>query len=111
MSKSKMILGVLWNALYVKPKNWLCGLQTDKVLHFFVSMVLMQMFYFLTASLWMAIIATIAVGVFKEVVIDKLISKGKVDAGDLLADTFGLFAGLLMLVVNAVLIKIHGWLW
>lgn len=107
----KTILIVLWNILYVKPKNWLCGLQTDKVLHFFVSMVLMQMFYFLTASLWLAAIATFAVGVFKEVVIDKLISKEKVDADDLWADTFGLCAGLLMLEVNAVLIKIHGWLW
>lgn len=104
-------MGALWSNLYVKPKNWLCGLQTDKVLHFFVSMVLVQMFYFLTASLWLATIATLAVGVFKEVVIDKLISKGKVDAGDLWADTFGLCAGLFMLVVNAVFIKIHGWLW
>ena len=31
---------MIWNTLYTKPKNWLCGLQTDKVLHFVVSMVL-----------------------------------------------------------------------
>jgi hypothetical protein len=31
------MIRMIWNTLYTKPKNWLCGLQTDKVLHFVVS--------------------------------------------------------------------------
>lgn len=111
MKNLKMIAGAIWNALYVKPKNWLCGLQTDKVLHFLVSMVLVQLVFFLTGSLWLATLVACLIGVFKEVVIDKLISKGKVDAGDLWADAFGVCAGLVMLEFAAVLIHVHEWLW
>lgn len=111
MSKVRMILSALWSNLYVKPKNWLCGLQTDKVLHFTVSMVLVQMVFFLTSSLWLATIATFMIGLFKEVVVDKLISGEKVDGDDLWADIIGLCAGLVLLEVNAVLIKIHELLW
>ena len=97
----------IWNTLYAKPKNWLCGLQTDKVLHFVVSMVLVQMIFFLTNNLFLATLATFVVGIFKEVVIDKLVSKEKVDADDLWADIFGVCAGLIALVVYAALIHIH----
>ena len=100
----------IWNTLYAKPKNWLCGLQTDKVLHFVVSMVLVQMIFFLTHNLWLATLATFVVGIFKEVVIDKLVSKEKVDADDLWADIFGVCAGVITLVVGAALIHIHEWL-
>ena len=100
----------IWNTLYAKPKNWLCGLQTDKVLHFVVSMVLVQMIFFLTYDLWLATLATFVVGIFKEVVIDKLVSKEKVDSDDLWADIFGVCAGLIALVVYAALIHIHKWL-
>lgn len=101
---------MIWNTLYTKPKNWLCGLQTDKVLHFVVSMLLVQMIFLLTYSVWLATLAVLVVGIFKEVVIDKIASKEKVDADDLLADIFGVCAGLIMLVVGAVLIRIHEWL-
>ena len=97
----------IWNTLYAKPKNWLCGLQTDKVLHFVVSMVLVQMIFFLTNNLFLATLATFVVGIFKEVVIDKLVSKEKVDSDDLWADIFGVCAGLITLVVGAALIYIH----
>lgn len=101
---------MIWNTLYTKPKNWLCGLQTDKVLHFVVSMLLVQMIFLLTYSVWLATLAVLVVGIFKEVVIDKIASKEKVDADDLLADIFGVCAGLIMLVVGAALIHIHEWL-
>lgn len=55
--------------------------------------------------------ATFVVGIFKEVVIDKLVSKEKVDADDLWADIFGVCAGVISLVVGAALIHIHEWLW
>ena len=97
----------IWNTLYAKPKNWLCGLQTDKVLHFVVSMVLVQMIFFLTNNLFLSTLATFVIGIFKEVVIDKLVSKEKVDADDLWADIFGVCAGVIMLVVGAALIHIH----
>lgn len=105
------MIRIVWNTLYVKPKNWLCGLQADKVLHFVVSMVLVQMIFFLTNNLWLAILATFVIGIFKEVVIDKLFSKEKVDADDLWADIFGVCAGVITLVVYAAMLKIHGWLW
>lgn len=104
------MIRMIWNTLYTKPKNWLCGLQTDKVLHFVVSMLLVQMIFLLTYSVWLATLAVLVVGIFKEVVIDKIASKEKVDADDLLADIFGVCAGLIMLVVGAALIHIHEWL-
>ena len=100
----------IWNTLYAKPKNWLCGLQTDKVLHFVVSMVLVQMIFFLTYNLWLSTLATFVIGIFKEVVIDKLVSKEKVDADDLWADIFGVCAGVIALVVYSALIHIHEWM-
>ena len=100
----------IWNTLYAKPKNWLCGLQTDKVLHFVVRMVLVQMIFFLTYNLWLATLATFVVGIFKEVVIDKLVSKEKLDADDLWADIFGVCAGVITLVFGAALIHIHEWM-
>lgn len=104
------MIRMIWNTLYTKPKNWLCGLQTDKVLHFVVSMLLVQMIFFLTYNLWLATLATFVIGIFKEVVIDKLVSKEKVDADDMWADIFGVCAGVIMLVVGAALIHIHEWL-
>lgn len=101
---------MIWNTLYTKPKNWLCGLQTDKVLHFVVSMLLVQMIFLLTYSVWLATLAVLVVGIFKEVVIDKIASKEKVDADDMWADIFGVCAGLIALVVGAALIHIHEWL-
>lgn len=83
------MIRMIWNTPYTKPKNWLCGLQTDKVLHFVLSMVLVQMIFFLTYDLWLATLATFVAGIFKEVVTDKLVSKEKVDADDLRADISG----------------------
>lgn len=105
------MLRTIWNTLYVKPKNWLCGVQTDKVLHFVVSMELVQMIFFLTYNLWLATLATFVIGIFKEVVIDKFVSKEKVDADDLWADIFGVCAGVITIVVYASMLKIHEWLW
>ena len=110
LKKIKTMIRMIWNTLYAKPKNWLCGLQTDKVLHFVVSMVLVQMILFLTNNLFLSTLATFVIGIFKEVVIDKLVSKEKVDADDLWADIFGVCAGVITLVVGAALIHIHKWL-
>ena len=110
LKKIKTMIRMIWNTLYTKPKNWLCGLHTDKVLHFVVSMVLVQMIFFLTYNLWIATLATFVVGIFKEVVIDKLVSKENVDADDLWADIFGVCAGVITLVVYSALIHIHEWL-
>ena len=104
------MIRMIWNILYTKPKNWLCGLQTDKVLHFVVSMEMVQMIFFLTYNLWLATLVTFVVGIFKEVVIDKLVSKEKVDTDDIWADILGVCSGVITLVVGAALIHIHEWL-
>ena len=106
----KTIIRMILFFLYTFSNYWLCGLKTDKVLHFVVSMVLVQMIFFLTNNLFLATLATFVIGIFKEVVIDKLVSKEKVDADDLWADIFGVCAGLITLVVGAALIHIHKWL-
>ena len=111
LKKIKTMIRMIWNTLYTKPKNWLCGLQTDKVLHFVVSMLLVRMIFFLTYNLWLATLSRFVVGIFKEVVIDKLVSKEKVDADDLWADIFGVCAGVITLVVYAAMTKINEWLW
>ena len=103
----KTMFRKIWNTLYAKPKNWLCGLPTDKVLHLVVSMVLVQLIFFLTNNLFLATLATFVIGIFKEVVIDNLVSKDKVDADDLWADIFGVCAGVITLVFGAALIHIH----
>jgi hypothetical protein len=40
---TKKIISYLWQVIYVKPKGWLCGTQSDKLLHFVVSFILMEM--------------------------------------------------------------------
>ena len=108
--KIKTMIRMIWNTLYTKPKNRHSRLQTDKVLHIVVSMVLVQMIFFLTYNLWISTLATFVIGIFKEVVIDKLVSKEKVDADDLWADIFGVCAGVITLVVGSALIHIHEWM-
>lgn len=110
MKKFKMIVGSLWRTLYMQPMAWLVGLPTDKVLHFGVSMVLAQMFFFLSASFLIAFAATALVGVFKEVVIDKLVNKEKVDGEDLAADVLGICAGIVLLEVFGTLIHAHNYI-
>ena len=106
-----MELEVLLKSVLSDAKWLIAKGGTDKVLHFVVSMVLVQMIFFLTYNLWLATLATFVIGIFKEVVIDKLVSKEKVDADDLWADIFGVCAGVILLVVGAALIHIHEWLW
>ena len=40
---TKKIISYLWQAIYVKPKGWLCSIQSDKLLHFVVIFILMEM--------------------------------------------------------------------
>ena len=109
MKKIKILTSSIWSNLYLKPMAWLGGLPTDKVLHFGVSMVLAQMFFFLSASSLFAFAVTVFVGIFKEVVIDKLINKEEVEVKDLLADSLGIFAGLILLEIYGFIIDIHNY--
>lgn len=102
-----MIIGSIWRNFYMKPMAWLVSLPTDKVLHFGASMVIMQMLFFLFESTSLAFAVTFAIGIFKEVVIDKLINKEKVDGGDLTADVLGICAGQMLLNIYGLLIDIQ----
>lgn len=104
-----MIMGALWSNLYVKPKNWLCGLQTDKVLHCFVSFIIMILMCGVWKN-WILIgLSTFLIGLFKEVVIDKLIMKEEIDMDDLWADIFGIgFAFLAMCGMVIIHTLIYG---
>lgn len=39
---TKKNISYLWQVIYVKPKGWLCSIQSDKLLHFVVSFILME---------------------------------------------------------------------
>ena len=93
----KKSIGTLWSALYVKPKNWLCGLQSDKLLHFIVSMILVLLLFAASESLLVAMGVTFIIGVLKEVLIDKFMNQGTADIDDVLADLLGLCVGVVLL--------------
>lgn len=99
-----MILVALWRNLYVKPKNWLCGLQTDKVLHCFVSFIIVIVMCGVWKNWLFVGLSTFAIGLIKEVVIDKLIMKEEIDVDDLWADFFGI---VLAYIVLCAMVGIH----
>lgn len=66
----------------------------DGLLHILASVVLMNVLC-LSLPLWVAIIATTAIGIGKELVWDKWMKKGTFDYKDLLCDGIGILLGCL----------------
>lgn len=64
----------------------------DGLLHILASVVLMNVLC-LFLPLWVAIIATTAIGIGKELVWDKWMKKGTFDRKDLLCDGIGILLG------------------
>lgn len=103
MNNTRMALRSVWNAVYERPAEWLQRLATDKLLHFMVSYVIMEIASVIFKG-WMGAFAlTLGIGVFKEVVIDKWLRKTKVDYGDLLADLLGAVACFLVIQLMIML--------
>lgn len=68
---------------------------TDKILHFLVSALLVCLFH-RWFSMNVAVLATIAIGVLKEVFWDWLMHKGTPEFMDIFSDVVGAFMGVLL---------------
>lgn len=107
MQKLKMIFWAIRNALYVSPRNWLRAVESEKLLRFLASALLMLVLFFLLGSLWTAVLLASVVAVFKAVVADRITSKGKEDADGFWADIMGVGFGMVFLYIMKVCIIIH----
>ena len=103
---TKKIIRYLWQVIYVKPKGWLCGIQSDKLLHFIVSFILMILMCGVWNSLCWAALATFIIGLFKKIVVDKLVMKETVDVDDLWADIFGIVGALITMWLMCVMLQL-----
>lgn len=103
---TKKIISYLWQVIYVKPKGWFCGIQSDKLLHFVVSFILMEIMCGVWGSWYWAALTTFIIGLFKEIVVDKLVMKENVDADDLWADIFGIVGALITMCLMFVMMQL-----
>lgn len=67
-------------------------LGTDGLLHLGVSLILCQIIA-IFLPIWAAVIISLAVGVLKELIWDKLLKKGTPEWKDILADALGIILG------------------
>lgn len=103
---TKKIISYLWQVIYVKPKGWLCSIQADKLLHFVVSFILMEIMCGVWGSWCWAALATFIIRFFKEIVVDKLVMKENVDTDDLWADIFGIVGALITMWLMYVMLQL-----
>lgn len=85
-----------WLYLYKKPMNYLLSFSNDKILHFIVSMILVQILYLLINHISIALIITLIIGLFKEIVIDKYLMHTEIDTKDIKMDINGMLGGFIM---------------
>lgn len=103
---TKKIISYLWQVIYVKPKSWLCSIQSDKLLPFVVSFILMILMCGVWNSWCWAALATFIIGLFKKIVVDKLVMKENVDVDDLWADIFGIVGALITMWLMCVMFQL-----
>lgn len=97
--------------LYNKFANWICHFESDKYMHFIVSMLLTFLIGILIAAIFhdglaiaatIGCIATIIVGATKEIL--DFFFEGEIpDIKDLTADFFGCLIGFFMLMAVLIL--------
>lgn len=103
---TKKLICLLWQSIYVKPKNWLYSIQSDKLLHFIVSFIIMELMCTVCGSWCWAVVITFIISLFKEVVVDKLVMKEKIDGDDLWADIFGIVGALITMCLMYVILQL-----
>ena len=64
-------------------------IQKDKILHFIISFVLMFIAYYFVQNILISGVIVLAIGLFKEIVIDDIFGKG-----DLIADIVGILLAM-----------------
>lgn len=95
---------------YLKIKNYLCNIPSDKYLHAIVSLALVQFLFYPCCIISkhigpsIAILIAMGIGFIKEL-IDKYVMHESIDRGDLEADFCGIAIGtLLMLCTTSMLL-------
>lgn len=83
---------------YLMVKERLCNIESDKYLHFIVCMILTLILMFVFNSSTMSIAVVMSIGILKEL-FDKYIMKESFDTSDILADAWGVFVGLVVLIL------------
>ena len=92
---------------YLKIKNRLCNISSDKYLHAIVCLALVQLFLFPCCYISkyfggsIAILLVMAIGLFKEL-FDKYVMNESIDHGDLKADFVGVAIGTLLICTSYV---------
>lgn len=76
------------------------------LLHFVVSFILMEIMCGVWGSWCWAALATFIIGLFKEIVVDKLVMKENVDTDDLWADIFGIVGALITMWLMFVMLQL-----
>ena len=84
--------------LYLKIKDGLCGISSDKYLHFIMCMILTQILVFALDSFAVAVVGVMGIGILKEL-FDKFVMKEDFDTKDLVADSYGVLVGLVVLIL------------
>jgi drug/metabolite transporter superfamily protein YnfA len=79
-------------------------IQKDKIIHFTASGVLASVVYLLFMDLWIACGASLAVGIFKEVVWDWLLKRGTPDWFDMVANVAGIASAAVLISVVRIFI-------
>lgn len=88
---------------YLKVKEWLCDISSDKYLHCMVCMMLVQIIVWSTLHIGWALWGTLGIAVAKEV-FDKFVMNGEFSLEDLEADCSGIVLGIGMVFVQTMLL-------
>ncbi len=82
--------------IYLKLKDCLCGISSDKYLHCMVSLVMVQLLCAIPGvHAWLALVITLCIGIAKEL-FDKYVMGTFFDKEDLKADFIGALLGAIL---------------
>lgn len=82
--------------IYLKLKDCLCGISSDKYLHCMVSLVIAQALCAIPGvQAWLALVITLCIGIAKEL-FDKYVMRTFFDMDDLKADSVGALLGVIL---------------
>ena len=84
--------------LYLKIKNGLCSISSDKYLHVLVSLILLQVVAKLLGDVQWSILIVFGIGALKES-FDKFIMKEDFSCQYLEADAYGILVGVVLLII------------
>lgn len=85
--------------IYLKVKEYLCGISSDKYLHCLVSLAIAQVLCTIPGiHAWLALVITLCIGIAKEL-FDKYVMKTFFDLDDFKADSIGALLGVILVLL------------